>query len=133
MAAATARPKWSMENLRPATAADDFQFFPALGKTESRNSWLRSRRSTIDAMNRASASAPSGPAASDPGEASIGIVPNRARIAAPLLASLIAPSATDGRHFAHTVPPRETTKYTVAPLSPLTVAQIRQRENSSPN
>src|SRR5271156_4511016 len=118
-----------MENLRRAKAADNFQPLPAPGQTESRNSWLRSRRSTIDPMNRASASAPSGPAASEPGEASIGIVPSRARIAAPLLDSLIAPSATDGRHFAHTVPPRETTKYTggAAPLSPLRVAQIPQR------
>ena len=83
-------------------------------------------------MNRASASAPSGPAASDPGEASIGNLSSRARLVAPLLDSLIAPSATDGRHFAHTIPPRDTTKYTVAPLSPLGVAQMRQRVNSSP-
>ena len=42
-------------------AADEIQALPAPGKTESRNSWLRSRRSMIDPMNRASASAPSGP------------------------------------------------------------------------
>ena len=85
-------------------------------------------------MKRASASAPSGPAASAPGESSIGNLPSRARVAAPLLDSLIAPSAIDGRHFAHTTPPRDTTKYTVdaAPLSPLRVAQMRQRVNSSP-
>src|ERR1700722_20332389 len=130
MAAATASPKWCLEKFRRANRADSPQPLPAPGKTESRNSWLRSRRSMIEPMNRASASAPSGPAASEPGESLIGNTLNRARIAAPLLDILIAPSANDGRHFAHTIPPRDTTKYTAAPLSPLTplgVAQMRQR------
>src|SRR5208337_5512584 len=134
MADATASPKWCTAKLRRKNPAGDSQALAPPGKTESRNSWLRSRRSTIEPMNRASASAPSGPAASDPGEASIGNLSSRARLVAPLLDSLIAPSATDGRHFAHTIPPRDTTKYTVvgAPLLPLEVAQTRQRVNSSP-
>src|SRR5277367_3720206 len=101
MAAATASLKLFTAKLPRVTLADELQTLPAPGKTESRKSWLRSRRSTIDPMNRASASAPSGPAASEPGESFIGSTPNRARVEAPLLESLIAPSANDGRHFAH--------------------------------
>src|SRR5208282_1857110 len=77
MADATASPKWCTAKLRRKNPAGDSQALAPPGKTESRNSWLRSRRSTIEPMNRASASAPSGPAASDPGEASIGNLSSR--------------------------------------------------------
>src|ERR1700722_5881755 len=130
MAGATPGPEGGLEKIRRAERGGRPPAFPPPAQTETRKSLLRSRRSMIEPMNRASASAPSGPAASEPGESLIGNTLNRARIAAPLLDILIAPSANDGRHFAHTIPPRDTTKYTAAPLSPLTplgVAQMRQR------
>src|SRR5260370_22245094 len=100
--------------------------------TDSRNSTERSLRSRIEAKKRAIASAPSLPADAILRACSNGAAPSCASDDALAAVSLTAPSGADGRHREHTIPPRETTKYTAPPSGSAAMPHRRHRENSSP-
>src|SRR5216683_7919078 len=100
--------------------------------TDSRNSTERSLRSRIEAEKRAIASAPSLPADVILRACSNGAAPSCASDDVLAALSLTAPSGADERHREHTIPPRETTKYTAPPSGSAAIPHRRHRENSRP-